>query len=104
MSKHAWIQEHLATYIADGLDAAEAERLEEHVASCTQCALALDEARNADRSLTALFAGALPDAGLEDRLIHRLRGAKSRRFPQLRRFGRIAAAIAAVLFVGLVGT
>ncbi len=104
MSKHAWIQENLAAFIAGGLDAEEAERLETHVASCPNCAQALDKARDADRALTALFAGVMLDAGLEDRVIQRLRNVQPARFPNMKRYVRYAAAAAAILLVGLIGT
>ena len=65
MSEHTWVQEHLASYIAGGLEADEVERLEQHVDGCAACEQALNEARAADRSLTALFAGVQPDATLE---------------------------------------
>ena len=41
MSEHAWILENLESYTAGGLEPAERERLEEHIASCTPCAAAL---------------------------------------------------------------
>ena len=43
MSEHTWVQEHLASYIAGGLEAGEVERLERHIESCTACAQALNE-------------------------------------------------------------
>ena len=104
MPKHAWIQEHLATYIAGGLDTEETERLESHVASCPNCAKLLDELRAADQTLAALFTGVMPEAGMEDRVIQRLRNARPPRWPNLMRYGRMAAAVAAVFLVGLVGT
>jgi glycine cleavage system regulatory protein/predicted anti-sigma-YlaC factor YlaD len=104
MAKHAWIQENLAAYLAGGLDAEEASRLEDHVAACPICARDLAEARQADQTLTALFSTALPDAGLEDRLVQGLRKARAQRFPQLRRYRMVAAAVAAVFLLALVGT
>lgn len=103
MAKHAWIQEHLAAYLAGGLDAEHAARLEEHVAGCPNCARDLAETRQADQVLSALFSSALPDAGLEDRLVQGLRKTRARRFPRLQRYRQIAAAVAAVFLLALVG-
>jgi hypothetical protein len=104
MAKHAWIQENLAAYLAGGLDAEESARLEDHVAGCPNCARDLAETRQADQTLTALFSTALPDAGLEDRLVQSLRKTRAQRFPQLWRYRMIAAAVAAVFLLALVGT
>lgn len=103
MSEHAWTLEHLATYTAGGLDAAETERLEQHVAECPGCAAALAEARALDASLESLFVGERPDPALEDRMIRSLRGDKRRRKSRLPMAIRIAIASAAVLLVGIVG-
>src|SRR3954452_22190549 len=104
MAKHAWIQENLAAYLAGGLDADETARLEDNVSGCPNCARDLAETRQADQTLTALFSTALPDAALEDRLVQALRKPRAQRFPQLRRYRMIAAAVAAVFLLALVGT
>ena len=75
MSEHAWILENLESYTAGGLEPAERERLEEHIASCTPCAAALEETRALDQTMETLFAGVRPKATLEDRMIGKLRAA-----------------------------
>ena len=103
MSEHPWIQENLAAYLAGGLDATEASRLEQHVAGCKPCARLLEEARHVDQSLSALFGDAQPEPGFEDRAIERLRKIRQRRWPRVLRYARYAAAAAAVLLVAGVG-
>jgi hypothetical protein len=103
MSDHPWIQENLAAYLAGGLDAAEAGRLEQHVAGCKPCARLLEEGRHFDQSLKGLFADAQPEAGFEDRAIQRVRKVSQRRWPQVLRYMKYAAAAAAVLGVAGVG-
>ena len=76
MTDHAWTQEQIAAYVADGLDAAEAERLELHVRDCPDCAAALAAAKRLDRDLGALFAGVRPGVALEDRAVVTLRTAR----------------------------
>ncbi|MBV9123106.1 MAG: DUF4349 domain-containing protein [Planctomycetes bacterium] len=101
MAEHTWILENIAAYAAGGLETAERNRLEQHVASCPACARELQEALGVDRELLNLFAAARPGPALEDRLIAQLRSAPGRR-----RFGlplRIAAGAAAVLLVGALG-
>jgi glycine cleavage system regulatory protein len=104
MSEHAWVLENLAAYLADGLDAAERERLEQHAAACEACARALAEARNIDANLEALFANARPNPGLEDRLIQALRQAPPRRSLRFPAYARWAVAAAAVVLLGCLGT
>lgn len=73
MSDHAWTQDHIAAYLAGGLDSAEAERFDAHVASCLPCTTALAEARRTDTALSSLFAIVHPGPTLEDRLLRSLR-------------------------------
>ena len=75
MSDHAWVQEHVAAYLAGGLDAQEAERLEAHARDCPACGAALAEGRTLDRGLRACSPALRPDPGLEDRAVARLRTA-----------------------------
>lgn len=73
MSDHAWSQDHVAAYVAGGLTAAEAERLDRHAGECAECAAALCQARAFDQSLTHLFAPERPGALLEERVLRALR-------------------------------
>jgi uncharacterized protein DUF4349/putative zinc finger protein len=73
MSDHAWILENLAAYLTGGLEPAERERLEQHMAECGACAAALNDARAMDAALSGLFAEARPNSALEDRMIQTLR-------------------------------
>jgi hypothetical protein len=104
MPDHTWVVEHLAGYVAGGLDADEREQLEEHVADCADCARALAEVRAADRTLAGLFAGVRPNPDLEDRSIRRLRQMRYR--PGVWSFsrrGKIFVAVAAALLLALTG-
>ena len=103
MSDHAWVQEHVAAYLAGGLDAQEAERLEAHARECPECAAALERARRLDSGLLALFADAHPAPGLEDRAIARMRAAPERKRLVLNRRAKWAMAAAAVLLLGVIG-
>ncbi|HEY1187385.1 MAG TPA: DUF4349 domain-containing protein, partial [Gemmata sp.] len=102
MSDHAWVQEHVAAYLAGGLDAQEAERLETHTRDCPACAEALTRARQLDDGLSALFTDARPAFGMEDRVIARLRPATPSRPVRAPR-AKWAGAIAAVLLLGVIG-
>ena len=73
MTGHAWVLENVASYLADGLELAERERLEQHVASCPQCTEAVQQARALDDSLQGLFAGVRPGPALEEQQ-HKWRG------------------------------
>jgi anti-sigma factor RsiW len=57
MSEHAWILENLESYTAGGLEPAERERLEEHIASCAPCSTALEETRALDQTMETLASG-----------------------------------------------
>lgn len=78
MSEHAWSQEHIAAYLAGGLDAAEAERLEIHARECSECAAALERSRQLDNKLGSLFAAGWPGPELEDRTLFALRMGRGR--------------------------
>ncbi|TMQ30104.1 MAG: hypothetical protein E6K70_24740, partial [Planctomycetota bacterium] len=99
MSEHAWILENLESYTACGLEPAERERLEEHIASCTACAAALEETRALDQRMETLFAGVRPKATLEDRMIGKLRAAPGGRGLKY----WIPLCAAAVLLLAVVG-
>ncbi len=100
MTDHQWLKENLDAYLADGLDSAERERAEQHLAACADCARLLTEAKAVETYMTDLFAEARPDTRLEDRAIRRLRRAPVAR-PNWLRF---AVAAAAVVLLGAVGT
>src|SRR4051794_9553125 len=101
MSDHVWVQEHVAAYLAGGLDAPEAERLEAHARECPECGAALADARRLDGGLSALFADAHPHPGLEDRVVARLRAAPPAwRVLLTDRRVKWAMAAAAVLLLG----
>src|SRR4051794_10212380 len=102
MSEHVWIHDNLAAYIADGLDAGERERVEQHLAECADCFRAVAEVQALDRKLGQLFAPVHPGPDLEDAAIQRLRQRRPRRL----RLGRglwVVGTAAAVAFVGLIG-
>jgi hypothetical protein len=103
MVDHVWALDHIATYLADGLETAERLEFEGHIQSCPTCAQALAEAREFDTDLGDLFSGVRPRPGLEDRMIRRLRERPQRKpvFSTPRR--RFALAAAAVLVLGFLG-
>ncbi len=101
MSDHIWASEHLAAYLAGGLDGAERERFDQHLAECSECALTLAESRSLDRSLETLFLADRPKAELEDRMIRALRFQRPRR--GLSTAIRFAASMAALLVLGVIG-
>lgn len=103
MSKHTWVLEHIASYLAGGLDADERERLRDHTAGCADCAQALKEAQAMDTALENLFVASRPSATMEDRLIQRLRNSRPASSPLKYWIPRIVAAVAAVIMVALLG-
>jgi glycine cleavage system regulatory protein len=102
MSEHAWVLQNMASYVAGGLDDAEREQFEQHVASCDECSRARDEVRAIDKKLEHLFADARPEPGLEDRVIRAIRTVRPRR--TLPFYGQLALGAAAVVLFGLLGT
>lgn len=100
MSDHAWAEEQIAAYLAGGLDAREAERLESHARECAACADSLADARRLDRGLLAMFAPARPGVELEDRAVARLRDVRPASPAFARWAVRTAAAVAAVVVLG----
>ena len=72
MSEHVRAQNDIAAYVAGGLEPAERELLEQHLADCPECTGSVAEARAVDAKLMPLFAAAHPGPALEDRLLRRL--------------------------------
>ena len=99
MSEHVWAQENIAAYVAGGLEASEAERLEKHAADCATCAQDIDDARSLEKKLAPLVLAADPGPALEDRIIQSLPQVQARPWinsmPRKRK--AILAAAAAVL-------
>src|SRR5262245_31789468 len=103
MSEHAWVLENAAAHCAGGLKAEEVERLEKHTAKCQACADLVAEFRALDQRLDDLFAGVRPPSGFENRVIQKLRTAPT---PRRRRWViavRWAAAVAALVLLGVIG-
>src|SRR5689334_13781738 len=76
---HATFREQIAAALAGGLSAAERSAFDAHAAACGACADELRRTREAEDRMTALFAGAMPVPGMEDRVIGRLRLSGSKR-------------------------
>ncbi len=102
MSEHAWFEEHLAGYGAGGLTPQERERIEHHAAGCEDCSGALADWAGFERSLDGLFAEVRPPAGWEGRLLQGLRTAPQQRL-RWSTIVRVAAGIAAVVILGVLG-
>jgi len=98
---HEWAKEHIAAHLAGGLNAEERARLEAHAASCAECIAELDAARRFDRQMDELFTPVRAKAGMEERIIQKLRfqPAPSQRSAA----GRILMAVAAVMLLGVLG-
>jgi hypothetical protein len=103
MTDHAWIQEHIAAAVADGLTAEEAERFESHIRDCPECTAALADARKFDGKLGALFATVRPSPAFEDRTIQTLRVTESQRRLRVGWQRKLAIGIAASVGIGLTG-
>ncbi len=99
MSDHAWVEQNLDAYVLGGMSADERETIAHHLAGCAECERAVEEARQVEKRLDDLLAEARPDAGLEDRVIQRLRRSTRSRAGVF----RFVAAAAAVLVFGIVG-
>src|SRR5213592_2363858 len=103
MTDHAFTQEQIAAYLAGGLEADEAERLEVHVRDCADCAAALAAARHFDRALGTLFASVRPKPGLEDRAVQALRTARPHTIFFVGWVRRVMAAAAVLIVVTTFG-
>src|SRR5262249_15796080 len=103
MSDHAWALENIAAFVAGGLDAEEAERLEQHAATCPECAAALHQARSLDQGLDTLFAADRPGPEMEERAIHALRAESVNAALRGRFWRRVALGAAAAVVLGITG-
>lgn len=104
MTDHIWTQEQIATFLADGLDAAETERFQAHVRDCAECFTAVEAARAFDGGLANLFASARPSPMLEDRTVKALRAPATVPARTARVWGRRALmGLAATLVIGAFG-
>src|SRR5262245_6335070 len=100
---HQWTHEHLAAYLAGGLDPAERTRFESHIHACPDCFDAFTEAPDADRALQRALFPLNPNPKLEENIVTHLR-ARSRFFlahPLLRRAAYPIAAAVALAATGL---
>ncbi len=106
MSDHTWILENLAAYLADGLEPAERERLEQHLNECAECAATLAHLRALDTEMTNLFAETRPNPTLEDRVVQTLRAQPPQTFrlPVPAWFAIAAAALVLIGFTGAVAS
>jgi hypothetical protein len=102
MSDHAWTLERAAAYAANGLDPADARRLEDHTRDCADCAAAVADAVKFDGDMAALFATARPALGLEDRAVGKLRASR-RPLVIVASFRRVAMAATVLLALGSLG-
>src|SRR5687768_5764508 len=109
---HAAFRESIAAALAGGLSAAEQTAFDAHRAACADCAAEFERARQSEDRMTALFAPALPTAGLEDRVIQRLHRATFSPRRKLRLWGdnwvhpavrTAAGGVAAVIVLGGIG-
>jgi hypothetical protein len=98
---HEWAKEQIAAHLAGGLNAEERARLEAHAASCAECIAELDAARRFDRQMDDLFTPVRAKAGMEERIIQRLRFAPQR---QPRSLGaKLSLAAASIVLTGVLG-
>ncbi len=98
---HEWAKEQIAAHLAGGLSAEERTRIEAHTASCAECIAEIDAARRFDRQMDDLFTPVRAKAGLEEKIIQKLR---TEPLAKPRPMGaRIFMAAAAVFVLGLLG-
>jgi Domain of unknown function (DUF4349)/Putative zinc-finger len=103
MSDHAFVQENVAAFLADGLPGEERERFERHVHGCAECNRLLSEQHGFEQALGTLFADAQPRAGFEDRVLRRLRTSPARRRQGMPGWAKLLTGAAAVVFLGALG-
>ena len=99
------VEEDIPVYLTGGMSPDQRHAFESHIAACPQCAAALEEAKNLEDRMTAIFAGAQPSGGFEDRIIQKFRTSGSRAgrpliHPMVR---KVAGAVAAAVVLGGTG-
>ncbi|HEY7089729.1 MAG TPA: zf-HC2 domain-containing protein, partial [Tepidisphaeraceae bacterium] len=97
--EHAWFSEQIGAYLSGGLDAAERRRFEAHTQTCSECAGELDWMREMEGKMSEAFAGTIPAADFESRLVTRLRLSGRNRLIQIHPWARKAAVAAAAVAV-----
>ena len=104
MSDHAWVQEQIATAVADGLSGEETERFDAHVRECQEWPVpAFANARSLDGKLGSLFASVRPAAAAGGPRDRDARAAAVRRRVISGWRRKLAAGIAATVGLGLTG-
>jgi hypothetical protein len=98
---HEWAKEQIAAHLAGGLNAEERARLEAHAGSCAECIAELDAARRFDRQMDDLFTPVRARAGMEERIIQRLRFVTPEKQRPLG--ARIALIAAGIIMTGVLG-
>ncbi len=100
---HAFVHEHMAAYLAGGLEAGVREQFDAHINNCPECFDAFSEARDADRALQRTLGTFVPDAKLEDHIISHVREHFMNRWqhPVLRRAAYATAAAIALAASGV---
>src|SRR5207253_1542051 len=96
-------QANLAAYCAGGLSIDEAERFGRHRVACGACAKMLADAQTFDGAMESLFAPVRPAAGFESRVIENMRTAPRWQRRRWSALARVAASMAAVVVLGVVG-
>ncbi|MQA12020.1 MAG: anti-sigma factor [Pseudonocardiaceae bacterium] len=96
----------LGAYVLDALDAQEARTVEEHVATCPQCRMEIDELRNLEAALGDVPQEALLDGPPEDadlllqRTLRQVRAERGGQNRQRRAVAGVAAAAVALAVLG----
>ncbi len=102
MSEHEWCHDNLTLYAAGGLAADECARFERHAAECAACAKELAQWRLFDQGLDRLCAPVHFAADWDGRVVEKWHATLKPRRPWSAPL-RWAAAVAAIVLVGLVG-
>jgi hypothetical protein len=71
---HAWAADHVASYVAAGLDMSDRLRMFRHLQVCGECRAAVDELTALDMEMRRLFAEVQPSPALETRTVQAVRG------------------------------
>ena len=70
---HAWAAEHVASYVAAGLDMSDRLRMFRHLQACPECRAVVDELTAMDMEMRRLFAEVQPSPELETRTVQAVR-------------------------------